>query len=93
MGFGARLGGGSWMPSRSVWPRAWWLLVVAGPVAGLLALRWRSSWWSGAGTRQPNVAGRAVLGSALGYALAFAVRLASALAMIALWALWVTPTA
>ncbi len=89
MGFGARLGGGSWIAIAVGLAAGLVAMVVGGPVAGLLALplaiflvEWRR-------TRQPNVAGRAVLGSALGYALTFAVRLASALAMIALWALWV----
>jgi len=88
MGFGARLGGGSWIAIAVGLAAGLVAMVVGGPVAGLLALplaiflvEWRR-------TRQPNVAGRAVLGSALGYALTFAVRLASALTMIALWALW-----
>lgn len=88
MGFGARLGGGSWIAIAVGLAAGLVAMVVGGPVAGLLALplaiflvEWRR-------TRQPNVAGRAVLGSALGYALTFAVRLASALTMIALWGLW-----
>jgi uncharacterized protein YqgC (DUF456 family) len=89
MGFGARLGGGSWIAIAVGLAAGLVAMVVGGPVAGLLALplaiflvEWRR-------TRQANVAGRAVLGSALGYALTFVVRLASALTMIALWGLWV----
>ena len=89
MGFGARLGGGSWLAIGVGLAVGLTALVAAGPVAGLLALplaiflvEWRR-------TRKTEVAGRAVLGSALGYALTFAVRLASALALIGLWSLWV----
>jgi hypothetical protein len=88
MGFGARLGGGSWIAIGVGGAAGVVALIIGGPVAGLLALpvaiflvEWRR-------TRQPNIAGRAVLGSALGYALTFAVRVASALAMIALWGVW-----
>jgi len=88
MGFGARLGGGSWLAIGVGLIAGLAALLVGGPVAGLLALplaiflvEWRR-------TRQPNVAGRAVLGSALGYALTFAVRLSAALAMVTLWGVW-----
>lgn len=88
MGFGARLGGGSWIAIAVGIAAGLVALIVGGPIAGLLTLplavflvEWRR-------TRQPNVAGRAVLGSALGYALTFAVRLAAALAMIGLWGVW-----
>jgi len=89
MGFGARMGGGSWLAIGVGVAAGVAALILGGPFAGLLALplavflvEWRR-------TRQPNVAGRAVLGSALGYALTFVVRLTAGLSMILLWGLWV----
>ena len=88
-GAGARIGGASaWSIVGGV-AAGLILLVVTGPLGGLVALlagifllEWRKH-------RDSRQAGRAVLGTAVGYGMSFFVKLSIALSSVALWVIWV----
>ena len=91
-GAGARIGGASGWSIVGGIAAGVILLAVAGPLGGLIALltgifllEWRRH-------RNSRQAGRAVLGTAVGYGASFLVKFALALASIGLWILWVIAT-
>jgi uncharacterized protein YqgC (DUF456 family) len=88
-GVGARIGGASaWSIVGGV-AAGVILLVIAGPVVGLIALltvifllEWRKN-------RDSRRAGRALLGTAVGYGASFAVKFGVAFTSVLLWVIWV----
>jgi hypothetical protein len=90
---GARIGGASeWSIAGGVFAGVL-LLVVAGPLGGLIALlagifllEWRRH-------RDGRRAGKAVLGTAIGYSASFFVKFAIGFAAIGLWVVWLVSRA
>jgi len=90
---GARIGGASgWSIAGGVVAGVL-LLVVAGPLGGLIALlagifllEWRRH-------RDGRRAGKAVLGTAIGYSASFLVKFAIGFAAIGLWVVWLVSQA
>jgi uncharacterized protein YqgC (DUF456 family) len=88
-GAGARIGGASaWSIVGGVVAGVI-LLLVAGPLGGVIALLvgiFLLEWWRHRDSRQ---AGRAVLGTAVGYGASFFVKFGLALSSVGLWIIWV----
>jgi hypothetical protein len=91
-GTGARIGGASGWSIVGGIAAGLALLIVAGPLGGLLALlagifllEWRRH-------RDSRQAGRAVLGTAVGYGASFVVKFGVALLSVILWVIWVITT-
>jgi uncharacterized protein YqgC (DUF456 family) len=89
---GARIGGASGWSIVGGVAASVILLVAAGPLGGLIALlggifllEWRKH-------RNSRRAGRAVLGTAVGYGAAFLVKFALACAAVGLWVVWLSTT-
>ncbi len=91
-GAGARIGGASGGSIVGGIAAGLILLVVAGPLGGLIALlagifllEWRKH-------RDSRLAGRAVLGTAVGYGASFFVKFGVAFTSVGLWVIWVITT-
>jgi uncharacterized protein YqgC (DUF456 family) len=89
-GAGARIGGASGWSIVGGVAAGVILLMVAGPLGGLIALlagifllEWRRH-------RDSRQAGRAVLGTAVGYGVSFFVKFALAFGAVGLWVVWLT---
>jgi uncharacterized protein YqgC (DUF456 family) len=89
---GARIGGASGWSIVGGVAAGVILLVVAGPMGGLIALlggifllEWRKH-------RDSRRAGRAMLGTAVGYGAAFFVKFMLAVAAVGLWVVWLITT-